>query len=62
MECISRWHLAQVKAAILQTLLQLLCKGGVMMKPFLPQLQTIYIKALAENRCVGVSACAVTWS
>lgn len=39
----------QVKAAILQTLLQLLVKGGIMMKPFLPQLQTIFIKSLGEN-------------
>lgn len=39
----------QVKAAILQTLLQLLVKGGIMMKPFLPQLQTIFIKSLSEN-------------
>jgi len=40
---------SQVKAAILKTLLLLLQKGGVMMKPFLPQLQTTFVKSLKEH-------------
>ncbi len=42
----------QVKAAILKTLALLLARGGVMMKPFLPQLQTTFIKSLAETSAV----------
>jgi len=38
----------QVKAAILGTLSLLLEKGGIMLKPFLPQLQTSFIKALKD--------------
>jgi HEAT repeat protein len=38
----------QVKAAILGTLSLLLKKGGIMLKPFLPQLQTSFIKALKD--------------
>jgi len=43
----------QVKAAILRTLHLLISKGGIMLKPFLPQLQTTFIKALHDpNRSV----------
>ncbi|EKX53505.1 hypothetical protein GUITHDRAFT_57715, partial [Guillardia theta CCMP2712] len=38
----------QVKSAILKTLSLLLVKGGIMMKPFLPQLQTTFVKSLSE--------------
>jgi hypothetical protein len=37
-----------VKAAILRTLGLLLAKGGVGLKPFVPQLQTTFIKALSD--------------
>ena len=39
----------QVKAAILSTLSLLLVRGGIMMKPFLPQLQTTFVKSLSES-------------
>ncbi|CAI5723276.1 unnamed protein product [Hyaloperonospora brassicae] len=49
-----------VKAAILQTLEIILTKGGVALKPFLPQLQTTFIKALNDTavdvRARGASA------
>jgi len=49
----------QVKAAILQTLNLLVVKGGLMLKPFIPQLQTTFIRALQDlNR--GVRTQAVT--
>lgn len=38
----------EVKSAILQTLGFLLDKAGMTLKPFLPQLQTIFIKALYD--------------
>mmetsp|Transcript_38682 Transcript_38682/g.62654 ORF Transcript_38682/g.62654 Transcript_38682/m.62654 type:complete len:1156 (-) Transcript_38682:392-3859(-) len=38
----------QVKAAILHTLSLLISKGGVMLKPFLPQLQTTFVKSLHD--------------
>ncbi|KAM0941961.1 putative armadillo-like helical, translational activator Gcn1, TOG domain-containing protein [Dioscorea sansibarensis] len=39
----------QVKAAILSTLSILISKGGIALKPFLPQLQTTFIKCLQDN-------------
>jgi hypothetical protein len=39
----------QVKAAILSTLSILLTKGGIMLKPFIPQLQTTFIKSLQDT-------------
>ncbi|CAM9338279.1 unnamed protein product [Discosporangium mesarthrocarpum] len=38
-----------VKAAILHTLGLLLSKGGVSLKPFVPQLQTTFVKALSDS-------------
>lgn len=38
-----------VKAAILQTLGLLLSKGGASLKPFVPQLQTTFVKALTDS-------------
>ncbi|CAN0483995.1 unnamed protein product, partial [Scytosiphon promiscuus] len=38
-----------VKAAILQTLGLLLSKGGASLKPFVPQLQTTFVKALGDS-------------
>eukprot|EP01080_Neovahlkampfia_damariscottae_P010097 gene10097-2517_t len=39
----------QVKAAILSTLNIVLEKGGIKLKPFIPQLQTIFIKSLQDQ-------------
>jgi HEAT repeat protein len=39
----------QVKSAILGTLGILISKGGIALKPFLPQLQTTFIKCLQDN-------------
>ncbi|KAG6482942.1 hypothetical protein ZIOFF_059581 [Zingiber officinale] len=39
----------QVKAAILSTLSIIISKGGIALKPFLPQLQTTFIKCLQDN-------------
>jgi len=39
----------EVKAAILQTFTQLIAKAGKMLKPFLPQLQTTFVKLLQHN-------------
>ncbi|KAL6074695.1 eIF-2-alpha kinase activator GCN1 [Balamuthia mandrillaris] len=38
-----------VKSAILKTLSLLLTRGGVMLKPFLPQLQTTFVRALNDS-------------
>lgn len=42
----------QVKAAILSTFNLLLLKGGIQIRPFLPQLQTTFIKLLSETNKV----------
>lgn len=39
----------QVKSAILATLGIVITKGGIALKPFLPQLQTTFIKCLQDN-------------
>ncbi|OVA02254.1 HEAT [Macleaya cordata] len=39
----------QVKSAILSTLSIIISKGGIALKPFLPQLQTTFIKCLQDN-------------
>nr|CAD1820930.1 unnamed protein product [Ananas comosus var. bracteatus] len=39
----------QVKAAILSTLSIIISKGGIALRPFLPQLQTTFIKCLQDN-------------
>ncbi|XP_038891106.1 protein ILITYHIA [Benincasa hispida] len=47
----------QVKSAILSTLSIIIKKGGMALKPFLPQLQTTFIKCLQDNtRTVRSSA------
>lgn len=47
----------QVKSAILSTLSIILRKGGLALKPFLPQLQTTFVKCLQDNtRSVRSSA------
>lgn len=47
----------QVKSAILSTLIIIIGKGGIALKPFLPQLQTTFIKCLQDNtRTVRSSA------
>ncbi|KAG7021005.1 Protein ILITYHIA [Cucurbita argyrosperma subsp. argyrosperma] len=47
----------QVKSAILSTLSIIIRKGGMALKPFLPQLQTTFIKCLQDNtRTVRSSA------
>ncbi|KAI3459061.1 hypothetical protein Pfo_015724 [Paulownia fortunei] len=39
----------QVKSAILSTLSVMIQKGGIALKPFLPQLQTTFVKCLQDN-------------
>lgn len=39
----------QVKSAILSTLAIMIRKGGMALKPFLPQLQTTFVKCLQDN-------------
>lgn len=47
----------QVKSAILSTLTIIIAKGGMALKPFLPQLQTTFVKCLQDNtRTVRSSA------
>ncbi|VAI01787.1 unnamed protein product [Triticum turgidum subsp. durum] len=47
----------QVKSAILSTLTIIIAKGGLALKPFLPQLQTTFVKCLQDsNRSVRTRA------
>ncbi|KAJ1694352.1 hypothetical protein LUZ63_011050 [Rhynchospora breviuscula] len=47
----------QVKAAILSTLSIMISKGGIALKPFLPQLQTTFVRCLQDStRAVRASA------
>ncbi|KHN43147.1 Translational activator GCN1 [Glycine soja] len=47
----------QVKSAILSTLTTMIKKGGISLKPFLPQLQTTFVKCLQDStRTVRSSA------
>lgn len=39
----------EVKAAILSTLVNVIDKGGIMIKPFVSQLQTTFVKALSDE-------------
>ncbi|XP_062212235.1 protein ILITYHIA-like [Phragmites australis] len=49
----------QVKSAILSTLTIIITKGGIALKPFLPQLQTTFVKCLQDNnRSVRTRAAA----
>uniref|UniRef100_K4AM52 TOG domain-containing protein n=1 Tax=Setaria italica TaxID=4555 RepID=K4AM52_SETIT len=49
----------QVKSAILSTLTIIITKGGIALKPFLPQLQTTFVKCLHDtNRSVRTRAAA----
>ncbi|RLN40709.1 translational activator GCN1 [Panicum miliaceum] len=49
----------QVKSAILSTLTIIITKGGIALKPFLPQLQTTFVKCLLDtNRSVRTRAAA----
>ncbi|XP_057471002.1 protein ILITYHIA [Actinidia eriantha] len=49
----------QVKSAILSTLSIMIRKGGIALKPFLPQLQTTFIKCLQDNTRTVRSSAAV---
>lgn len=54
---------ANVKTAVLETLASLLAKVGIMLKQFLPQLQTTFVKSLNDpNRNVRLkSATALSY-
>ncbi|KAH6803964.1 ILITYHIA protein [Perilla frutescens var. frutescens] len=49
----------QVKSAILSTLSIMIQKGGIALKPFLPQLQTTFVKCLQDNTRTVRSSAAV---
>ncbi|XP_057801902.1 protein ILITYHIA-like [Salvia miltiorrhiza] len=49
----------QVKSAILSTLSIIIQKGGIALKPFLPQLQTTFVKCLQDNTRTVRSSAAV---
>lgn len=50
-------HPSAVKSAILESLAALINKGGVALKPFVPQLQTTFVKCLSDaHMSVRVSA------
>ncbi|XP_042484650.1 protein ILITYHIA [Macadamia integrifolia] len=49
----------QVKSAILSTLCIMITKGGIALKPFLPQLQTTFIKCLQDNARIVRSSAAL---
>ncbi|KAL6142934.1 hypothetical protein ACLB2K_061209 [Fragaria x ananassa] len=49
----------QVKSAILSTLTIIIRKGGMALKPFLPQLQTTFVKCLLDNTRVVRSSAAL---
>ncbi|XP_050384454.1 protein ILITYHIA [Argentina anserina] len=49
----------QVKSAILSTLTIIIRKGGMALKPFLPQLQTTFVKCLQDNTRVVRSSAAL---
>ncbi|KAG6388178.1 hypothetical protein SASPL_153377 [Salvia splendens] len=49
----------QVKSAILSTLTIMIQKGGMALKPFLPQLQTTFVKCLQDNTRTIRSSAAV---
>lgn len=44
----------QVKSAILSTLTIMIRKGGMALKPFLPQLQTTFVKCLQDSTRLGL--------
>ncbi|CAN6724947.1 unnamed protein product [Malus baccata var. baccata] len=46
----------QVKSAILSTLTIMIRKGGMALKPFLPQLQTTFVKCLQDSTRLAYSA------
>lgn len=49
----------QVKSAILSTLSIMIQKGGIALKPFLPQLQTTFVKCLQDNTRSAQQNCSV---
>lgn len=44
-----------MKSAILSTLTIIIRKGGMALKPFLPQLQTTFVKCLLDNTRLGLA-------
>ncbi|CAL5321385.1 unnamed protein product [Camellia sinensis] len=50
----------QVKSVILSTLTIMIRKGGMALKPFLPQLQTTFIKCLQDNTSYWSAAAAAS--